>query len=90
MQTNITDPKSTASTQLETHVLRIEGMHCAGCSAAITQELQAQPGVRNAIVDHLSGMATVETEAFVTDQKLVDVVVGSGYQAQRMEALQDP
>ena len=90
MQTNITDPKSTASTQLETHVLRIEGMHCAGCSAAITQELQAQPGVRNAIVDHLSGMATVETEAFVTDQKLVDVVVGSGYQAQRMEAIVDP
>ena len=90
MQTNITDPKSTASTQLETHVLRIEGMHCAGCSAAITQELQAQPGVRNAIVDHLSGMATVETEAFVTDEKLVDVVVGSGYQAQRMEAIGDP
>ncbi len=90
MQTNITDPKSTASTRLETHVLRIEGMHCAGCSAAITQELQAQPGVRNAIVDHLSGMATVETEAFVTDQKLVDVVVGSGYQAQRMEAIVDP
>jgi len=90
VQTNITDPKSTASTQLETHVLRIEGMHCAGCSAAITQELQAQPGVRNAIVDHLSGMATVETEAFVTDEKLVDVVVGSGYQAQRMEAIVDP
>jgi Cu+-exporting ATPase len=90
VQTNITDPKSTASTQLETHVLRIEGMHCAGCSAAITQELQSQPGVRNAIVDHLSGMATVETEAFVTDQKLVDVVVGSGYQAQRMEAIVDP
>jgi Cu+-exporting ATPase len=90
VQTNITDPKSTASTRLETHVLRIEGMHCAGCSAAITQELQAQPGVRNAIVDHLSGMATVETEAFVTDQKLVDVVVGSGYQAQRMEAIVDP
>ena len=90
MQTNITDPKSTASTQWETHVLRIEGMHCAGCSAAITQELQSQPGVRNAIVDHLSGMATVETEAFVTDQKLVDVVVGSGYQAQRMEAIVDP
>ena len=90
MQTNITDPKSTAATQLETHVLRIEGMHCAGCSAAITQELQSQPGVRSAIVDHLSGMATIETEAFVTDQKLVDVVVGSGYQAQRIEAIVDP
>ena len=90
MQTNITDPKSKTSTQLETHVLRIEGMHCAGCSAAITQELQSQPGVRNAIVDHLSGMATVETEAFVTDQKLVDVVVGSGYQAQRIDAIVDP
>ena len=73
-----------------THVLRIDGMHCAGCSAAITQELQSQPGVRKAIVDHLSGMATVETEAFVTDQKLVDVVVGSGYQAQRMDAIVDP
>ena len=90
MQTNITDPKMTSSKELQSHVLRIEGMHCAGCSAAITQELQSQPGVRNAIVDHLSGMATVETEAFVTDQKLVDVVVGSGYQAQRMEAIVDP
>jgi Cu+-exporting ATPase len=90
VQTNITDPKSKTSTQLETHVLRIEGMHCAGCSAAITQELQSQPGVRSAIVDHLSGMATVETEAFVTDEKLVDVVVGSGYQAQRIEAIVDP
>ena len=90
MQANITDPKMTSSKELQSHVLRIEGMHCAGCSAAITQELQSQPGVRNAIVDHLSGMATVETEAFVTDQKLVDVVVGSGYQAQRMEAIVDP
>ena len=90
MQTNITDPKMTSSKELQSHVLRIEGMHCAGCSAAITQELQSQPGVRNAIVDHLSGMATVETEAFVTDQKLVDVVVGSGYQAQRIEAIVDP
>ena len=78
--------QSTAST----HVLRIDGMHCAGCSAAITHELQSQPGVRKAIVDHLSGMATVETDAFVTDQKLVDVVVGSGYQAQRMDAIVDP
>ena len=84
--TNETTNQSTAST----HVLRIDGMHCAGCSAAITQELQSQPGVRKAIVDHLSGMATVETEAFVTDQKLVDVVVGSGYQAQRMDAIVDP
>ena len=75
---------------VSTHVLRIDGMHCAGCSAAITQELQSQPGVRKAIVDHLSGMATVEAEAFVTDQKLVDVVVGSGYQAQRMDAIVDP
>ncbi len=90
MQTNITDPKMTSSKELQSHVLRIEGMHCAGCSAAITQELQSQPGVRNAIVDHLSGMATVETEAFVTDQNLVDVVVGSGYQAQRIEAIVDP
>ena len=84
--TNETTNQSTAST----HVLRIDGMHCAGCSAAITQELQSQPGVRKASVDHLSGMATVETEAFVTDQKLVDVVVGSGYQAQRMDAIVDP
>ena len=84
--TNQTTNQSTAST----HVLRIDGMHCAGCSAAITQELQSQPGVRKAIVDHLSGMATVEAEAFVTDQKLVDVVVGSGYQAQRMDAIVDP
>ena len=44
---------------VSTHVLRIDGMHCAGCSAAITQELQSQPGVRKAIVDHLSGMSTV-------------------------------
>ena len=75
---------------VSTHVLRIDGMHCAGCSAAITQELQSQPGVRKAIVDHLSGMATIETDAFVTDEKLVDVVVGSGYQAQRMDAIVDP
>ena len=73
-----------------THVLRVDGMHCAGCSASIAQQLQSQPGVRKAIVDHLSGMATIETEAFVTDQKLVDLVVGSGYQAQPMEAIVDP
>ena len=84
--TNETTNQSTAST----HVLRIDGMHCAGCSAAITQELQSQPGVRKAIVDHLSGMATVETDAFVTDEKLVEVVVGNGYQAQRMDAIVDP
>ena len=83
-------PKLASKSAAHTHVLRIDGMHCAGCSAAITQELQSLAGVRNAIVDHLSGMATVETESFVTDEKLVDVVVGSGYQAQRMDEIVDP
>ena len=83
-------PKSASKSAAHTHVLRIDGMHCAGCSAAITQELQSLAGVRNAIVDHLSGMATVETDSFVTDEKLVDVVVGSGYQAQRMDEIVDP
>ena len=83
-------PKLAIKSAAHTHVLRIDGMHCAGCSAAVTQELQSLAGVRNAIVDHLSGMATVETESFVTDEKLVDVVVGSGYQAQRMDEIVDP
>ena len=66
---------------MKTTKLEIAGMTCGGCAASAKQALQSVPGVRVVHVDLPEGRATVEHDEQVDDQRLVDAVVNSGYEA---------
>jgi len=57
--------------------LKIEGMSCSHCSAAVTKALESVTGVMQARVDLAAGTATVEGEADMDE--LVAAVVEEGY-----------
>ena len=59
--------------------LRIEGMNCSHCSAAVTRALQGVAGVQRASVDLASGTAVVE--GVVDMALLVAAVADEGYRA---------
>jgi copper chaperone CopZ len=59
--------------------LKIDGMTCGHCSAAVQKALEKVPGVRAATVDLGAGRAHVEGDADVA--VLVAAVQDEGYQA---------
>lgn len=61
--------------------LRVEGMGCEGCVAAVRQALEAVPGVARAQVDLASGTAEVEAAPTATVQDLTAAVAAAGYGA---------
>lgn len=60
--------------------MQVEGMHCAGCAAAIGARLAAQPGVIAAEVWFGDGRARLLYDPKLGDaQRLVDAVQALGY-----------
>lgn len=59
--------------------LKIEGMSCTHCSAAVERALKSVDGVTGAQVDLQAGRAKVEGSASVAD--LVAAVTDEGYTA---------
>ena len=59
--------------------LKIEGMNCSHCSAAVTRALQGVAGVQRATVDLAAGTAVVEGAVDTT--RLVAAVAEEGYRA---------
>jgi copper chaperone CopZ len=58
----------------------IEGMHCEGCSAAITQALKQAEGVEAASADHVAGTAAATCRSSDVDpQQLAREIEGLGY-----------
>ena len=62
-----------------TKTLKIEGMSCAHCTAAVTKALNALDGAENAVVDLESGTATVIVTDAITDDILRAAVVEEGF-----------
>lgn len=60
--------------------LKITGMTCGHCVAAVTKAIRAVPGVQDAQVDLASGSARVQGSA--EPQVLVNAVQDEGYSAQ--------
>ena len=56
------DAEKLAAPFSETIVLDIAGMKCAGCVRAVEKQLIAQPGVKSACVNLLTGVAAIVTE----------------------------
>lgn len=63
--------------------LKIEGMHCAGCTLRVEKALRTVPGVKNARVNLVTQQAVVQfTGSDVVPEKLIQAVVDAGYQAE--------
>jgi copper chaperone CopZ len=63
-------------------VVRIQGMHCHRCEAAIQKKLAQVPGVHEAEVDFNSGQASILFDRALADiDDLIQVIRDAGYQA---------
>jgi len=72
-------------------ILKIFGMHCAACAAAIVRQLNSVPGVVEAAVNLASEKASVEYRAGQVDpSQLVAAVERAGYQAEEQDWSQPP
>ena len=61
--------------------LKIDGMHCSGCTNAVRRVLASVPSVSAVAVDLAAGSASVEAGADVDPAKLVSAVKQAGYEA---------
>ena len=61
--------------------LKIDGMTCGGCKAAVERILAAQPGVKAASVDLENGRALVTAADGVAPEALADAIEDAGYEA---------
>jgi len=69
-----------------TKVIRIEGMSCSHCAAAVTKELQAVDGVTSAEVNLEEKTATVGVSApALTDAALREAVEEAGFEVVGVE-----
>jgi copper chaperone len=67
---------------MKTARLKVSGMTCGHCRAAVEKALRSQPGVQNATVNLESGSAEVEfDEARVATDQLIAAVEEEGYSA---------
>lgn len=59
--------------------IRIDGMNCGHCSAAVEKALRAVPGVQEVVVDLAAKSATVRMDAGVDEETLTRAVQDGGY-----------
>ena len=59
--------------------MKIEGMMCGHCEAAVKKALEALPTVESAEVSHEKGTAVVKTDGTVKTETLKSAVEEQGY-----------
>jgi copper chaperone CopZ len=64
---------------METTTFTVIGMTCEHCVRAVSQELQALPGVHGVDVDLASGHVAVTSDAPLRDEAVRDAVDEAGY-----------
>ncbi len=60
--------------------IKVKGMSCAHCAAAVTKALQSLPGVTGVQVDLASGRVTYQSAAPVSREDLARVIKAAGYE----------
>lgn len=66
---------------MENNELKIEGMHCTGCSARLQKVLSNLDGVSNAEVSFEKGMANIEfNKEIITLDEIKNAIVDSGFE----------
>ena len=64
-------------------LMKVDGMHCGGCSGRLTRVLQALDGVTEAGADHEAGTAYAVGD--VSDAALKAAVEGAGFTLQDIQ-----
>ncbi len=68
---------------LESRTIPVTGMTCAACSSRVQRSLEKTPGVTSAVVNLMTGEATVDFDpAKVVPERLVAVIRDTGYGAE--------
>ncbi len=68
---------------MENIELRIDGMHCTGCSARLQKLLSNLDGVSNAEVTFEKGMANIEfNKEIITLDEIKNAIVDSGFEVE--------
>lgn len=68
---------------MENIELRIDGMHCTGCSARLQKLLSNLDGVSNAEVSFEKGMANIEfNKEIITLDEIKNAIVDSGFEVE--------
>jgi mercuric transport protein len=71
-----------ASAASKTVTIKVEGMHCGGCSSSVTKALKATEGVEDVQVSFEKGEAIIKyDDQKVTVAKLREVINGTGFKA---------
>ena len=60
-------------------LMKVEGMHCGGCSGRLQRTLAALDGVESAEASHEDGTASVVCNDTVTDEALKAAVEGANF-----------
>lgn len=64
----------------KTVTIKVEGMHCGGCSSSVTKALKATDGVEDVQVSYEKGEAIIKyDEQKVTVAKLQEVITNTGF-----------
>lgn len=63
-------------------ILKIEGVHCAGCAGSIERAVGRVEGVREVKVDREAERAVIDHEARVSREGLIALVRELGFTAQ--------
>jgi copper chaperone CopZ len=64
---------------MSTTVWTVQGMTCAHCVAAVSEEVSAIPGVSDVAVDLASGLVTVTAEPAPSAEAVAAAVDEAGY-----------
>ena len=68
-------------------MMKVEGMHCAGCSGRLKRLLEALPAVESAAADHAAGTAEVTLRGDLPDDTLKATVEKAGFTLVRVESV---
>lgn len=67
--------------------MKVEGMHCGGCSARLKRMLEALPEVESAAADHEAGTAEAVLNAALPDDKIKAVIENGGFTVTKIETV---
>lgn len=68
-------------------LMKVEGMHCGGCSGRLQRTLAAIEGVESAEASHEEGTASVVCNESVTDEALKAAVEGANFKFVSIETV---
>lgn len=67
--------------------MKVEGMHCGGCSARLKRMLEALPEVESATADHEAGTAEAVLNADLPDDRIKAVIENGGFTVTKIETV---